>query len=545
MPGSKRFEMPTGAGVLVEALKEAGVKIVFGIPSVHNIPLYEALRTEPSIRHILCRHETTAANMADGYARTGQGLGVVLSSTGPGSGYTVPALQEAWGSCSPVLMITTNIPASKIGQGLGALHELEGQDALFQSITKATITVREGDNIQPLTRAAIRTALSGRPGPVYLEVPTDLFDKPVSKGGERPAEKEERVDVSYDLERAVSLLHRSKQPIIIAGLAAVRAGIGSDITTLAEILAAPVITTIQAKGIIPEDHPYAFGYAARGGLLREMVHSCDLALAVGTRLREVDGKHRGLRLPQLIHLDWDKRWVSRNFPTEVSITGDLPTITKELLDRIEPRSSVEERQRWITEMRSRVDQELSEIWKSNMEMHYLEVIRGALPREGVLVVDNTQLGYWADYFYPSYRPGGLIAAKGSITIGFAFPAAIGVRLARPKKPIIALMGDGGFLYCAQELATCIRNRIAFPVIVVNDNAYGAVAYFQRKFYQREYETRLTNPDFISLAHAFGAQATRVDSPAGLGEALHKAISSEELWMIELVATFPESPAGRY
>ena len=167
--------MPRGADGIVLALKEAGVSTIFGIPSIHNIGLYESLRHESSIRHIGCRHEAGATHMADGYARASGGLGVIISSTGPGAGFTVSALQEAWGSCSPVLMITTNIDAAKIGKGLGVLHELEEQTSLFRTITKEVIIPRAGDDLYAAAKRAIALAQAGRPGPVCLEVPTDLM----------------------------------------------------------------------------------------------------------------------------------------------------------------------------------------------------------------------------------------------------------------------------------------------------------------------------------------------------------------------------------
>jgi len=534
--------MSTGAELMVRVLKVAGVKVVFGIPGIHNIPIYEALRKEPAIRHILCRHETTAAQMADGYARACRRLGVVIASTGPGSGFNVPAFQEAWGSCSPVLLITTNIATSKIGQGLGAIHELEDQDILFKRITKERFLVRNASDIEQMTQAAIDTAISGRPGPVYLEVPTDLFDKQVEKGRTGPSSKDLDVDLPGELEQAVDLIHQSKQPIIIAGTAALRTGLGPEIIALAETLSAPVITTVQARGLIPEDHSHAFGYVARKDL-DGVIQSCDLGIAVGTRLREVDGKNRGLRLPKLIHLDWDSRWIGKNHEAAVPLEGEVPAILRALLHSIEPDPNIEKRQEWLKDMRDEADRALRKIREENGELHYLDVIRRALPRNGVFVIDNTLLGYWADYYYPSYCPGGLIAAKGSVTIGFAFAAAIGAKLANPETPLIALMGDGGFLYCAQELATCIQSGIGFPLIVVNDNAYGAVRFFQHRFYKNEYEVSLTNPDFVALARAFGAKATRVDSPEYLSEALKTAMGSEEMWLIEVEAAFPDMPAG--
>jgi acetolactate synthase-1/2/3 large subunit len=531
-------------------LKEAGVRTVFGIPSIHNIGLYEALRKEPSIRHIVCRHEAAATHMADGYARASRGLGVILSSTGPGAGFTVSPLQEAWGSCSPVLMITTNIDAPKIGQGLGALHELEEQSTLFRTITKATLCARPGDDFYTLTQKAMATALSGRPGPVYLEAPTDLL------AGETETERGQGRSLSdssvsarslshSSISQAVSLLRRARQPLIVAGTDAVRAGLGQEVTALAETLPAPVITSTPGKGILPEDHPLAFGNAARRGAVREMVNSCDVALAIGTRLREVDAKRRGLALPQLIHVDWDERWLNKNFPVAVPLIGDIRAIAQELQRQLGGEPYRGQRQQRTAELRKKLDQEVAEIRRAHVEMRYLDMVRRSLPRTSALVVDNTVLGYWAEYFYPSYQPGGLVAAKGSALLGFAFPAAMGVKVACPEKPVVAVIGDGGFLYTAQELATCVRHNIAFPVIVVNDSAYGVIRFLQKSAYQEEYESQLTNPDFVAFARSFGVSGTRVTSPEELGPALEGALASGEMRLIELVADFSAPPFGRY
>ncbi len=541
----RRFEMSSSADEIVGILKEAGVDVAFGIPSIHNMRLYEALRKDSSIRHILCRQETMAAHMADGYARAGHRLGVVISSTGPGTGYMVPAIHEAWGSCSPVLMITTNIKAAKIGRGFGALHELQEQDTLFSHITKAAMTVRSENEVQALTREAIHTALSGRPGPVYLEVSTDLLDRPISSEVDEDSGKGDEGGGLPDLEAVVALISRAKQPLIVVGSGGISPEVAAHINTLAETLAAPVMSTVSSKGTMAEDHPLAFGNITRKGVIREIIASCDVTLVIGSRLREVDAKRRGMAFSQLIHVDWDAQWIDKNFPAEVALIGDIPGILKEILHRLEPASLSDQRLMWIKEMRKRLEAELIKIREAHVEMQYLEVIRGSLPRESTLVIDNTQLGYWAEYFYPSYSQGGLVAARGSATIGFAFAAAMGVKTACPEKPVMALIGDGGFLYGAQELATCMRHKIGFPVIVVNDNAYGVIAYLQRGAYQEVYESDLTNPDFVALARAYGAEGTRVDSPSALDAALKKAFASEGLWVIELVTPSVEPPFPRY
>ncbi len=539
--------MPRGADGVVQALKEAGVSTIFGIPSIHNIGLYESLRHEPSIRHIGCRHEAGATHMADGYARASRGLGVIISSTGPGAGFTVSALQEAWGSCSPVLMITTNIDAAKIGKGLGVLHELEEQTALFRTITKEVIVAQADEELYALAKRSIALARAGRPGPVCLEVPTDLM------AGDAPAAAPTPPDTAPAspplpprLDEAVAILRNAKQPLVLAGTDASRTDVAEDIQALAEALCAPVITNTPGKGVVPEDHALAFGNAARRLVVKEIVPGCDAAVVIGSRLREVDAKRRGLVLPeQLIHIDWDERWISKNYPAAVPLVGDITTITRALRDQLEGEPYTGPRQERTATWRQAADAEFERLSLERPELQSLQAIRAVLPRDSALVIDNTQLGYWAEYFYPSYQTNGIIGAKGSGLLGFSFPAAIGVKLARPDTPVVGLIGDGGFLYTAQELATCVRHDIGFPLVVVNDSAFGVIDYLQRTAYQSAYQAQLTNPDFLAFAAAFGVPATRVHSPAELQSALDRTLASGEMHLIEYQMSIQEPPFGKY
>jgi thiamine pyrophosphate-dependent acetolactate synthase large subunit-like protein len=543
--------MPTGAEILINSLKKSGVKFIFGIPSIHNIPLYEALQKEPAIRHILCRHETTACHMADGFSRavwchklTDGVPGVVMASTGPGTGYLVPAVQEAFGSSSPLLVITTNVPSDSIFKESGALHELISQDAIFRSITKKTICVKSVDLIEADTINAIESTIAGRPGPVYLEIPTDILSKPSIERNDGISPVHAVDKPIHDIDKAVIRLAEAKRPLIIAGNSALRAGLSEEIRILADLLHSPVITTSQSKGIIEENNELSFGNAAQKGLVQEIAGTSDLAIAIGTRLREVDGKRRGLNLPELIHIDWDDTWVNKNFPATISLTGDIRSIISVLLDKLS-HYHINDKKIWIDQLNKKKKETLIQVNENNIELQYINAIRDVMPREGILVTDNTQLGYWCEYFYPSYRPGGLIAAKGASPIGFAFPAAIGVKIARPEDKVIALIGDGGFLYCAQELATCVRHKVGFPLIVVNDSAFGVIRYLQNKAYGRDFESNLTNPDFIALAKSFGVNAVGVKSPSQLHDALQEALSSEEMWLIEVKAVFPEPAFAKY
>jgi acetolactate synthase-1/2/3 large subunit len=539
--------MPRGAEGVVQALKDAGVDTIFGIPSIHNISLYDVLRRDPSIRHIQCRHEAAATHMADGYARATGKLGVIVSSTGPGAGFTLSSLQEAWGSCSPVLMITTDIDAAKIGKGLGVLHELEEQGSLFRTVTKKTFCVRPGDDFRATTQEAIQLALSGRPGPVCMQAPTDLL------AGEAAASSTVAATATADsaplpdrLSEAVTLLRRAKQPVILIGTDAARADIAADITALAEAACAPVIGSTAAKGVIAEDHPLSFGNAARRMVTKEIAPQCDVALAIGTRMREVDAKRRGLVLPEeVIHVDWDERWIGKNFPTNVPLVGDLRAITKELRRQLEGEPYSGPRQQRVADWRQQDNAERARLSQELPEVRFLDVIRKTLPRDSHLVIDNAQLAYWSEYFYPSYRANGVIGAKGSGLLGFSFPGAIGARVARPDTPVVCIIGDGGFMYTAQELATCVRHKIGFPLIVVNDNAFGVIGYLQRTAYQEEFEAKLTNPDFVAFANSFGVAATRVRTPEELGAALDKTLASGEMRLIELQLSIATPPFGKY
>jgi acetolactate synthase-1/2/3 large subunit len=539
--------MPRGADGVVQALKEAEVDTIFGIPSIHNIGLYDVLRREPSIRHIQCRHEAAATHMADGYARAGGRLGVIVSSTGPGAGFTLSAMQEAWGSCSPVLMITTDIDAAKIGKGLGVLHELEEQGSLFRTVTKATFCVRPGDDFRATTKKAIDLALSGRSGPVCIQAPTDLLaGEAIASAAMVETSTPSLPPLPARLDEAIALLRKAKQPLILIGTDAARLDFAQDLTALAEAACAPVIFSTAAKGVIAEDHPLSFGNAARRMVVKDIVPQCDVALAIGTRMREVDAKRRGLVLPdQLIHVDWDERWIGKNFSTSTPLIGDVRAITKELRRQLEGEPYSGPRQQRVAEWRKQSDAERAQLQQDLTEVRYLDAIRACLPRDSMLVLDNAQLAYWAEYFYPSYQPNGVIGAKGSGLLGFSFPGAIGAKVACPHTPVVGIIGDGGFLYTSQELATCVRHKIGFPMVVVNDNAYGVIGYLQRTAYQEEYEARLTNPDFLAFANAFGVKATRVRTPEELGVTLEKTLAAGEMHLIELQTTIAAPPFGKY
>jgi acetolactate synthase-1/2/3 large subunit len=530
---------------MVQTLKAQGVRVIFGIPSIHNIGFYDALRREPGIRHVLCRHEANAAHMADGYARSGQGVGVVMASTGPGVAYTLSPLIEAFYACSPVLVLTSNLRQSQIDQGTGVLHEFKHQPKMFESVTKGVFSLRSGEDIGARLREAMLLAVSGRPGPVFVETPNDLWDLETEDSKNPEAFPTPKAAPAPDLTPALDLLKNAKNPLIIAGIEALHAGLARNVQALAEALCAPVLTDSGAKGILPEDHPLAFGLAVNRGAVKTLHEVCDVTLAIGSRLRYVDFKRKGVNLPNLIHVDWDGEWADKNFKTKVQLTGDVKQILAGLIDALEPVPVPEPRKTFMKEIREKHEAYLLGISPEFKEKAFLNAIRKALPRDGILVVDNTILGYFSEQIYPSFRPGGLVSAKGSSPIGFSFPAAMGVKMANPETPVAAVIGDGGFLYGANELATCVQSGIGFPVVVVNDQSFRMIDYLQMTSYQKGFETDLMNPDFTTFARAFGVDAVTVETPEELFTDLSKALGSGNMKLIELKTRFPDLPFGRF
>jgi acetolactate synthase-1/2/3 large subunit len=536
--------------LLVERLKSRGIRHVFGIPSIHNIGLYDALRDEPSIRHILCRHEGGAAHMADGYARAGKGPGVVIASTGPGVCYTAAPLLEALGSNSPIILITSNIESKRIGRGCGTLHEVSGQDEIFKGIVKGRFCVRDPMEAPSMLDRAFHTALSSRPGPVYLEIPTDFWDKDIPSDTVPTAVQEQpssRPWLKEGLDRAVGLLLEAERPLVIAGAGALRAGIGPQVRRLCDALEAPLLTSAEAKGLVSEGESFVFGNAARRGVARRIIESGDLVLALGTRLRHCDFSRRGVEFPKLIHLDWDDSYANKNHRAEIVLTGDIRAISSALAEALEEGAARRRKAGWdLKSLREEMLLERGEISRDCKELLYVDAIRSAIPPDGALVIDNTILGYWAEYFYKALFPGSLVAAKGSSIIGFSFPAAAGLKLACPKRPVAALIGDGGFFYYSQEISTCLRHNIGLPVIVVNDGSFGMIGLLQRQIYKRGgYETDFVNPDLETYAASFGIPSVRVEGPAALSYALSEALSTGGMRLIELAASFKVSPFARY
>ncbi|GAA1215998.1 thiamine pyrophosphate-binding protein [Prauserella alba] len=504
---------------LADALRELEVDRAFGLPGVHNLPAWNAL-SQQGVRLIGVRHEQSAAFAADGYARATGRLGVAVVTTGPGAANTLAAVGEAHASASPVIVIATDVPATLRTPGVvrGALHETSDQGAMFAPVTKATLTAESPDDIARVVRRAGRIARRPQSGPVYVGIPADFLT--AEAADPVPAESTEvihRVDVAALLQ-ARELLSTARRPVIWAGGGALRAGAGEALGQLAECLAAPIITTYAARGIVPPDHPCRASNPVHTPEVGALWDEADVVLAVGT---DFDGMMtQNWRMPKpstLITINVDPADAAKNYPPDLQLTGDAREVTENLALGMPRRSGLTELSRRLDDIETRVRRRIRREEPQAAEL--LTALAETVPDGAVLVSDMCVAGYWIGGFYRVPAPRKLAYPMGWGTLGFGFPASLGVAAAGGGRAV-CVTGDGGFLYGVGELATAIQENLPITVVVVDDSGYGMLRYDQTRGGLPQEGVDLVTPDFVGLAKSFGVDADRVD---GFGRAFRRRL----------------------
>jgi len=527
-------ETRTGGEWVVEALRAEGVRHVFGIPGVHNLAIYDALLRQSDIRHVLARHEAGAGFMADGYARASGRPGVVLVTTGPGATNALTPLVEAYADSQPVLLLASDVPSPLVGREVGALHEVPNQIACLRPVCRWAETLESGRDIPGAVQGAFHLFRTGRPGPIALSIPTDLLGARVEAQLTPPGQgRRPPCDVRL-LEEAARRLRGAQRPLIVAGGGVVAADAGSELVALARRLGAPVVTTVMGRGAIREDDPLWLGVLPNKRASQAALEAADVVLAVGCRFahRSTQGLLLNLRFRSdqaLIHVDLDPAVLGKLFPPTLGIVGDARDGLAGLLAVLGPGPAA-----------SAWDADRLRAWRDARGPRYTEtvdrllgILRRHLPRDAIVVSDQTGLNYWMEFHFPVYAPRTFLYPVGSATLGYAVPAAIGARIARPDRAVVAVVGDGGFLFSVNELATAVKYRLPVVFLVLNDDRYGAIKYLQESLFGRWGEADLTNPDFPALARVFGAEGARVDGVDGLGAALDKALGQPGPTLLEL------------
>jgi acetolactate synthase-1/2/3 large subunit len=513
--------MATGAEFLVQLLTERGVEVVFGLPGVHNLALWEALRGSP-IRLVGVRHEQTAAYAADGYARAGGRLGVALTTTGPGAANTLGAVGEAWASRSPLLVVATDIPSRlrRPGTYRGVLHETTDQAAMFAPVTKATHRALAPELVGPAAAAAVLEATSEPARPVYLEIATDLLGTELPTGDVFTGALEEPTE-NGELDAAVERLAAAERPLLWIGGGARRAG--AAVARLAERLAAPVLTTYGAAGVLPPAHPCLVGLPPHVPPAGRLWDEADVVVAIGSDLDGIQTQNFAMpQPPALIAVNLDPEDAAKNYRVDVLLEGDAARLAATLAERVEERDGLAALGRRLHELRADACGALD-----GRALRFLDAMRFALPEDAVVVADMCIPGYWLAGFFTPPAPRRLQIPLGWGTLGYAFPAALGAALA-DTGPVVAVAGDGGFLYACGELATVAQEQIPLTVVVVDDGGYGMLRYDQDVEGRERYGVDLRTPDFAALAGAFGIRAQAVDDlEDDFGEALAEHVADPE------------------
>lgn len=511
-----------GAQALIETLLRCGIDTGFGIPSIHNIPIYECLRQVPQFQHWIVRHEQAAGFAADGFYRRSGNVAAVFASTGPGNLFTLVPLLEALQTNTPVLVIGSNIATPLLAKTGGALHETPQQVEIIRPLTKYARRVNTAEEIPQVVVEAVKAMRGPVPGPAFIEIPHDLFAGPSSEVPESGFSLKQGTP-QQEFSTAASLLQRSSRPVLVVGGGL--QGESDSIQALAEKLQSPVLTTTSGKGRFPDDHPLAMGCISRLGAVQEVIEQADLLISFGARLTEFDTGRFGLRLPaQHIQIVSDPAYPGDRLPATLQLVGDSMQSIASHLER-----AVGSRQTWFdaAEIRAREKQRLESL---NSDAYTaLRLLREVLDRDDVVVNDQSILNYWASAFFPVYEQGTFIYPWGSGTLGYGLPAAIGAACAIRKsggtQRVICIAGDGGFQYTLHELATLAQYDLPVKILLVNDNAYGVIGFLQRSLFGQTHEVDLRNPDFCRLAEAYGITAQRVTSINDLGQKLNQWLNA--------------------
>ena len=530
----------TGGQALVKSLYLEGVRVIFGLPGVQLYHAMDALYEEPGIRFIATGHAQATAHMADGYSRTGGGIGTALVVPGPGLLNAAAAISTAYSASSPIMVVSGQVERDRIGGDRGVLHEVNDQLEAIRPITKFARRILDPAEVPEAVHEAFHNLKNGRPRPVEIEIPPETLGavadveliepemgRPVEPNGEKIAE-------------AARMLAAAKNPLIWAGGGVISAEASEALVKLAEFLQAPVITTTEARGAMSDRHPLALGALwLRGDPVAKDPDVHDVVLGVGTRF----GFPELLGGQQVIQIDVDSEELGRNYDNTFGIHGDARlsleklhgALSAQTAPRPDRRSEVESLRNGRREAVHRVEPQES----------YMEAVRSAVPDDGILIAGMTQLGYYSRAYIPVYEPKTLITSSYSGNLGYGFPTALGAKVAQPDRAVVALSGDGGFMFNSQELATAVQYGINAVVVVFNDNAYGNVMRDQvNRFEGRKIGAELHNPDFVKLAEAYGATGMRANSPEELESSLRSSLAHDGPTLIEVPVSPMPTPFER-
>ncbi|MEO8499761.1 MAG: biosynthetic-type acetolactate synthase large subunit [Vicinamibacteria bacterium] len=545
----------TGARIVWESLLREGVDVVFGYPGGCLLPIYDVMGEYP-IHHVLVRHEQGAAHMADGYARASGKVGVAFATSGPGATNLTTGIANAMLDSVPTVFITGQVASHLIGSDAFQETDVTG---ITLPITKHNRLVMRPEDIAPALREAFAIARHGRPGPVLVDICKDAQQKEAvfewKDVPDYPSLREKTPPSPGDLERAVELIRRAQRPLILAGHGVIKSGGTRALVAFAERTGTPVASTLLGLGGFPASHPLSLGMMGMHGeaYVNNAIQNADLLLAFGMRFDDRVTGNLKTYAPnsRKIHVEIDAAEIGKNVPVDVALVGDLRVIL-EALNPLVPEKRHPDWLRVIDE--GRVETKGRDILHQEHDgklyaAHVLHDLWEATNGEAIVVTDVGQHQMWEAQYYAHETPRSLITSGGLGTMGFALPAAIGAKFARPDADVWVVVGDGGFQMTQAELATIQQEGLHINIAIINNGFLGMVRQWQEFFYEKRYEsTPMLSPDFVKLADAYGMAAHRITQRKDVIPAVRAARRSGAAMLIDFrvvqeESVFPMVPAG--
>lgn len=533
------MDLLSGAEILARCLKDEGVEYIFGYPGGAVLHIYDALYQQDAVKHILVRHEQGAAHAADGYARATGRPGVVLVTSGPGATNVVTGIATAFMDSIPMVVITGQVPRAAIGSD--AFQEVDSV-GITRPCVKHNFLVKDLGDLASTVKKAFYIAMTGRPGPVVIDIPKDVTDPAIKI----PYHYPEQVSLrsyspvseghSGQIDKAVKLILSARRPMLYTGGGVILGNAAESLTEFAQLLGYPVTNTLMGLGGYPGTDPQFVGMLGMHGTYEAnmAMHECDVLVAIGARFddRVTGNLEQFCPYAEIIHIDIDPSSISKNVQVHIPIVGDVNQVLKEMLRRLKGTDKKPDREslaKWwaqIEEWKSHCClryQQSSELIKPQYIIEQLyEVTKG----EAYVTSDVGQHQMWTAQFYKFDRPQRWINSGGLGTMGFGLPAAMGVQLAYPKAPVVCVTGEASIQMCIQELSTCKQYSLPIKIVNLNNRYMGMVRQWQEFFYDRRYSHSYMDalPDFVKLAEAYGHTGMRIEKPGDVAEALRDAFA---------------------
>ena len=534
----------TGAKALMHALERENVDIIFGLPGGANLPIYDALVDATNLRHILVRHEQSAAHMADGYARIKRRAGVCFATSGPGATNLITGIATAYADSSPMIAVTGQVPIAMIGKDAFQETDIIG---VANPCTKYAFQPRTASEIPETVKKSFYIAESGRPGPVLIDIPKDVqqtnadmeFPELIKVRGYSPVLDADLSQVG----KAVEILLKAERPIIMAGGGVILSGAFSELQALAELLMIPVVTTFKGKGAFPENHPLAMGPIGMHGHpeANKIILEADCIVAIGARFSDrsvgrFDEFGKGM---SIIHMDVDPAEIGKNKSVDVPVIGDVKSSLRTLIKML-PRKILKNDvdNPWLKRRKELIDyyaEAIKDYPRNLTAKKALKKLREILPGNAIATTEVGQCQMWTSLHFDVVSPGTFFSSTGLGTMGFGFPASIGAKAARPDLPVVDIAGDGSFNMTENSLAVSVLDNLPVIVFLMNNYMLGMVAQWQRTFYNRRYMGvhQKGCPDYTKIAQAYGAQGIKVQSLQELEKAIKTALKTEVATIIDV------------